>query len=42
LSAIGVAALAIGGAVLVVVPALWILGRPPVTAASLEGLPQHP
>ena len=42
LSAIGVAALAIGGAVLVVVPALWILGRPPVTAAPLEGLPQHP
>jgi MFS family permease len=33
LSAIGVAALAIGGAVLVVVPALWILGRPPVPAA---------
>ena len=30
LSAIGVAALAIGGTVLVVTPALWILGRPPV------------
>jgi MFS family permease len=34
LSAIGVAALAIGGAVLVVVPALWILGRPPATPAA--------
>jgi MFS family permease len=33
LSAIGVAALAIGGTVLVVAPALWILGRPPVTPA---------
>ena len=31
LTAIGVAALAIGGTVLVVLPALWILGRPPVT-----------
>jgi MFS family permease len=35
LSAIGVAALAIGGTVLVVTPALWILGRPPVTAAPV-------
>ncbi|MEA2132493.1 MAG: hypothetical protein QOC68_402 [Solirubrobacteraceae bacterium] len=35
LSAIGVAALAIGGTVLVVSPALWILGRPPVTAAPV-------
>jgi MFS family permease len=41
LTAIGVAALAIGGAVLVVVPALWILGSPPVTPA-LERLAQHP
>ena len=41
LTAIGVAALAIGGAVLVVVPALWILGRPPVTP-GLERLAQHP
>ncbi len=39
LTAIGVAALAIGGTVLVVLPALWILGRPP---APLQGLPQHP
>jgi MFS family permease len=41
LTAIGVAALAIGGAVLVVVPGLWILGRPPVTPA-LDRLAQHP
>jgi MFS family permease len=34
LSAIGVAALAIGGTVLVLAPALWILGRPPVPAAA--------
>ena len=34
LSAIGVAALAIGGAVLVVLPALWILGRPPPAPAA--------
>ena len=33
LSAIGVAALAIGGTVLVVLPALWILGRPPPAPA---------
>jgi MFS family permease len=38
LSAIGVAALAIGGTVLVVTPALWILGRPPVTAAPVPQL----
>jgi MFS family permease len=38
LSAIGVAALAIGGTVLVVTPALWILGRPPVTAAPAPQL----
>jgi MFS family permease len=38
LSAIGVAALAIGGTVLVVTPALWILGRPPVTAAPATQL----
>jgi MFS family permease len=36
LSAIGVAALAIGGTVLVVVPALWILGRPPPAAVSSQ------
>ena len=47
LSAIGVAALAIGGTVLVVLPALWILGRPPPApcrrgAAGLERRPQHP
>ena len=35
LSAIGVAALAIGGTVLVVVPALWILARPPVVPAPI-------
>ena len=34
LSAIGVAALAIGGTVLVVTPALWILGRPPAAPAT--------
>jgi MFS family permease len=34
LSAIGVAALAIGGTVLVVTPALWILGRPPPAPAT--------
>ena len=34
LSAIGVAALAIGGTALVVVPALWILLRPPTAAPS--------
>jgi MFS family permease len=34
LSAIGVAALAIGGTVLVVLPALWILGRPPAVPAT--------
>ncbi len=33
LSAIGVAALAIGGTVLVIAPALWILGRPPPAPA---------
>ena len=37
LSAIGVAALAIGGTVLVVVPALWILGSAPQPVAA----PQH-
>ena len=34
LSAIGVAALAIGGTALVVAPALWILRRPPTPARS--------
>jgi MFS family permease len=37
LSTIGVAALAIGGTVLVVGPALWILGRPRLTAAPVRG-----
>src|SRR5215217_344610 len=34
LTAIGVAALAIGGLVLVVAPAVWILGSPPAPAAA--------
>jgi MFS family permease len=36
LSAIGVAALAIGGTVLVVAPALWILGRPPAPTPAAQ------